>query len=116
MATIFIVSCSCLGKVLEPDRVISISSMEHRESNTSKPYEVRARTLGSEPVLSYELGCGTGAAYLDVGAHYKAAEVYSKDRGKELVIFGVTPDADSKNIIGIVCDVEFVGASGDSKR
>jgi len=87
-------------KVLKPDREISITSVEHRD--TGKPYRVEGHTSGSKTTLYYKLGCGTAAANLEVGLVYKATE--GVDNGtKALVIGNVGPDG-----LVIICDVESV--------
>jgi hypothetical protein len=120
-AILVMLSPSVLGKELKPDRVISVTSMEHREGKTGKPYEVNVKSWGgkstkSEASLYYKLACGTDAAYLEVGTLYEAAEAYSKDGVKILVIFDVKSETDQKDIIGIACDVESVKTADDSKR
>ncbi len=91
-------------KVLKPDRKISITSVEHRE--TGKPYRVEGQTSGTKPTLYYKLGCGTGATELEVGHVYDAAEI-STEGIKTVVIWYATPDPDT-NAFGIGCDVESV--------
>lgn len=87
-------------KVLKPDREISITSVERRD--TGKPYSVDGQTSGSRTTLYYKLACGNAAAGLEVGHVYKATEVV--DNGtKALVIGNVGPDG-----LVISCDVESV--------
>src|ERR1039458_4651366 len=85
------VCVAALGKdkVLKPDRKISITTMEHRD--TGKPYRVEGQTSGTKPTLYYKLGCGTGAAELEVGHVYDAAEITTGGT-KTVVIWYVTPD------------------------
>ena len=59
LATVLIFSHFGSGKELKPDRTISITSVEHRESNTSKPYKVEIRFPGKESVLENETTNGT---------------------------------------------------------
>jgi hypothetical protein len=120
-AILVMLSASVFGKELKPDRMISVTSLEHRKGKTEKPYEVNVKSWDgkstkSEPTLYYKLECGAGAAYLEVGTLYEAAEAYSKDGVKILVIFGVKSETDPKDIIGIACDVESVKTADDSKR
>ena len=117
MATVLILAHLGFGKELKPDRVISITSLEHQEGSApSKSYKVEAKTSGSEPTLYYKLACGTGAAYLEVGSLYKAAEAYDNDGAKVLVIFSVKPEADPKETVGIGCDVQSVKTADGPKR
>ena len=118
-AILVMLSASVLGKELKPDRVISVTSLEHREGKAEKSYEVSAKAwygkdTKSEPTLYYKLACGTGAAYLEVGSRYEAQEAYSKDGLKTLVIFDVKSDPNDIMIIG--CDVTSVKTAEDSKR
>jgi hypothetical protein len=121
-AILVILFASVFGKELKPDRMISVTSLEHRQGKTDKPYEVNVkswdgRSTKSEPTLYYKLACGSGAAYLEVGTVYEAAEAYLKDGVKILVIFGVKSEADPNDISsGIACDVVSVKAPDDSKR
>src|SRR6516165_7413030 len=88
-----------LGEGLKPDRVVSVTSIEHRTDKTfsiSVKAWVGEKATGSPPSLYYELTCGALGGYLKVGNRYKAAEAYSKGRDakddqsttKILVIFG----------------------------
>jgi hypothetical protein len=113
-AILVMLSASVLGKELKPDRVISVTSLEHREGKAEKSYEVSAKAwygkdTKSEPTLYYKLACGTGAAYLEVGSRYEAQEAYSKDG-----LFDVKSDPNDIMIIG--CDVTSVKTAEDSKR
>lgn len=91
-------------KVLKPDREISVTSVEHRD--TGKPYRVEGQTSGSKTTLYYKLACGTGAADLEVGHVYKAAEITTEGR-KAVVIWYANPDPDT-NAFAVSCDVESV--------
>jgi hypothetical protein len=108
------------GKTLKPDHVISITNLEHLDDKTGKSYRVNAKsweqgkTSGSEPTLYYQLLCGTGAAHLEVGQLYKAAEASEKGT-KILVIFDVNPEGVT-NDLGIGCDIEFVKSADNPKR
>jgi hypothetical protein len=106
LAAMLILCNAAFGKdkVLKPDREISITSVEHRE--TGKPYRVEGQTTGSKITLYYKLACGTGAADLEVGHVYKAAEI-TTEGNKAFVIWYVTPDPDT-NAFGVMCDVESV--------
>jgi hypothetical protein len=118
-AILVMLSAPVVGKELKPDRVISVTSLEHREGKTDKSYEVSAKAwkgkdTKSEPILYYKLACGTGAAYLEAGSRYEAQEAYSKDGTKILMIFDVK--SDPNDIMMIACDVESVKTLEDSKR
>jgi hypothetical protein len=115
LAAIFgMLSLCVLGKDLKPDRVISVTSLEHHEGKPEKSYEVSVKAwegtnTKSEPTLYYKLACGTGAGRLEVGRIYEAAEAYSKDGVKLLIIFGVQHESDPSDIsAGIACNVESV--------
>jgi hypothetical protein len=105
---------SVFGKVLKPDRQIFITSLENGENKTGKRYRVEAKTSGMEPTLYYKLSCGTGAADLEVGHTYEAAEV-QEEGTKVLVIWHVNPEADS-NVLGIGCAVESVKTDVSANR
>lgn len=87
-------------KVLKPDREISITSVEHRD--TGRPYRVEGQTSGSKNTLYYKLACGTAAANLEVGHIYEAAEITINET-KALAIWNVGSDS-----FVISCDVESV--------
>ena len=98
---------------LQPDRVISITSIEHRDGGTGKAYEVNAKAWDGkdtkpEPRLYYKLACGTSAGFLEVGTLYEAAEVTTKEGIKVLIIFGIKSNDAEKITLG--CDVEAVKA------
>jgi hypothetical protein len=114
MATLLVLCHACFGKELKPDRTISITSIEHREGNTGKPYKVEGRTSGSQPTFYYKLACGTGAADLEVGHAYRATEA-TIEGTKTLLIWNINPEAKT-NVFGIGCDVESVKTSDDSKH
>lgn len=120
IATVLASCPSTFGKTLKPDRVISITSLEHLQDKTGKSYRINAKsweegkTSGSEPTLFYQLLCGTAAAYLEVGHPYKAAEAYEKGT-KILVILDVNPEGTANNL-GIGCDIEFVKSADNRKR
>jgi hypothetical protein len=119
IATVLTSCHSTFAKTLKPDRVISITSLEHLDK-TGKSYRVNAKsreegkTSGSEPTLYYQLLCGTAAAYLEVGHPYKAGEAYEKGT-KILVIFEVNSEGVA-NDLGIGCDIEFVKSADNPKR
>ena len=97
-------------KVLQPDRELSITSMEHRDSeNSNRPYKVEGHTSGSKVTLYYKLACGTGAARLEVGHTYKAAEI--EDEGNKILVLWYE-DLDPKtNAFGVGCDITSVKTS-----
>jgi len=96
----------CKDKVLAPDRDISITSMEHRDTEGNRPYTVEGHTVGAKVTLYYKLACGTGAARLEVGHTYKAAEVESE--GNKILVFWYE-DLDPKtNAFGVGCDIASV--------
>jgi hypothetical protein len=99
---VFLLSVIALGKdkVLKPDREISITSVERRDSG--KPYRVNAQTPNLKTRLHYRLACGTGAADLEVGRVYPAQEI-TTEGNKSLVIGNVGSEG-----IVILCDVESV--------
>ena len=97
-----ILSQSGVGQALQPDRIISVISMERYENATSKGYKVEAKTSGSQPNVYYRLDCGLNAADLGVGQLYRAAEAKS-GQSKILVIFLGHSDAKDWEIF---CDIE----------
>ena len=100
VAILLILCHSASGKA---DRVISITTLEHREGNTATPYRVQGKTVGAGPTFYYTLVCESGAAHLEVGHHYKA-EAYGT---KTLLIFLSVKDTPTlTRIEGIECDVE----------
>ena len=100
MAVMFILSHSASS---EDDWVISITSLEHREGNTDKPYRVGGKTLGPKPTEYYELLCESGAVHLEVGHQYKA-----ETRGTKtiLIFLSVTDAPTSSGVEGIECEVK----------
>jgi hypothetical protein len=111
---------AAFGETLKPDRVIKVTSMEHRDDKPERSFKVNAKawengnTSDSEPTLYYQVLCGTGAARLEIGHSYNAAEAYTKDT-KLLVIFGVGTKQDSNDIV-IACNVERVESASDLKH
>jgi hypothetical protein len=97
-------SLCCSLFASEPDQqALTITSLEYRERNTSKPYLVEGRT--SEPQsLNYKLICKRGAAWLKVGRQYKVTERTDEDGIKVLFIsLNVKEDP---TLIGLECEVQ----------
>lgn len=105
---IVILSGVVFGTVLKPDRVISVTSLEHRGGTPGKSYRVDAKSwegtsTAREPTLYYQLACGTGAADLAVGHVYEATE--GTTEGVKVLFIGLKVEDDVRVIM---CEVESV--------
>ncbi len=103
MATLVVLLYSAVGTETKAERTISITSIEHHESNAEHPYKVEAKTSGTQPTIYYRLSCKSGAADLEVGHSYEASEG-TEDGVKRLAIFHHIQR--EPTVIGTVCDVE----------
>lgn len=92
-------------KVLRPDRKVVLTSVE-RQDKDNRPYRIEGHTSGAKIALYYKLACGTGAATLEVGHTYDAAEVESE--GNKILVFWYENLDPRTNAFGVGCDVESV--------
>jgi len=92
-------------KVLTPDRKVVITGMEHQDRD-NRPYKVEGHTSGGKITLYYKLACGTGAARLEAGHTYDAAEVESE--GNKILVFWYENLDPKTNAFGVGCDIESV--------
>ncbi|MFI5095986.1 MAG: hypothetical protein ACHQIK_21405 [Candidatus Acidiferrales bacterium] len=102
-SVVVVLSHLTFGDGQRSDFTISITSIEHRERNTDRPYKVEAKTTGSSPTLYYTMSCKNGAAGLQVGHLYQVSE--ANDNGIKTLWISHRVERDP-TIVALICDVE----------
>jgi hypothetical protein len=103
LAVVVFLSHPTFGEEPRSDFTISITSIEHRERSTDRPYKVEGKTTGSLPTHYYTMSCKKGAADLQVGHLYQVNE--ANDNGIKTLWISYRVKRDP-TIIALICDVE----------
>ena len=98
------------GKPLNPDRLLSVTSIEHLSEDRYKVTgTAQLDGKASESALYYVLACKSAAASLEVNHTYKAQEITDDEGTKQLVIWwDSSEDQEKHKGFGLGCDVELV--------
>jgi len=102
-AAAIILSLPSLGEEPRSDFTIYITSIEHREHNSDRPYKVELKTSGSPPIRYYTISCQNGAADLQVGHTYQATE--GTWNGVKTLWISHHIERDP-TVVALICDVE----------